>query len=173
MATPPVFTAGQVLTTAHMNAVGLWLIKTQTVGTAVSSVTVTGAFSSDYDNYIITYAGGTMSVDTAITLKVGTAVTNYYGVYSYSTWGSTTANTVTDNNNIHWTYAGGRGQFEVTLLSPYLTKQTVIYSRSTFSNNAGVYTGVEGTSTSHTQFIVAPVSGTITGGTIRVYGYRN
>ena len=53
MATPPVFSAGAVLTAAQMNAVGLWEIKTQTIGTGVASFEVTGAFSSDYDNYKI------------------------------------------------------------------------------------------------------------------------
>jgi hypothetical protein len=42
MATPPDFSSGAVLTAAQMNSVGLWLVKTQTVGTAVSSVAVTG-----------------------------------------------------------------------------------------------------------------------------------
>ena len=50
MATPPTFSSGSVLTAAQMNAVGLWLVKTQTVGTAVSSVSVTDVFSSNYDN---------------------------------------------------------------------------------------------------------------------------
>jgi len=51
--TYPSFTSGDILTAADMNAVGLWLVKTQTVGTAVSSVQVTGAFSSTYDNPLI------------------------------------------------------------------------------------------------------------------------
>jgi hypothetical protein len=42
MATPPDFSSGAVLTAAQMNSVGLWLVKTQTVGTTVSSVAVTG-----------------------------------------------------------------------------------------------------------------------------------
>lgn len=171
--TYPVFSTGDVLNASDMNAVGLWLVKTQTVGTAVSSVTVTGAFSSDYDNYLLTYTGGSMSVDTAIGMQVGTAITGYYGVFNYTTWGSGTAQAVTDNNNSKWTYAGGRGQFAVTLLSPNLAKQTVIYSNSTYSNTAGTFTGVETSTTQHTQFVVVPVSGTLTGGTIRVYGYRN
>jgi hypothetical protein len=39
----------------------LTLIKTQTIGTAVSSVTVTGAFSTTYDNYKIIVSGGVAS----------------------------------------------------------------------------------------------------------------
>jgi hypothetical protein len=114
-----------------------------------------------------------MSVDTAIGLQVGTATTGYYGVFSYTTWGSGTAQAVTDNNNSKWTYAGGRGQMAATILSPNLARQTVIQSNSTYSSTAGAFTGVEGSSTQHTQLVVLPVSGTLTGGTIRVYGYRN
>ena len=64
----PTYTAGEILTSADMNDVstlgnyqGLFHIKTQTIGTAVSSVTVTGAFSSDFDNYLITVTGGTFN----------------------------------------------------------------------------------------------------------------
>ena len=63
--TLPTFTAGQILTSSVMNDVstignyqGLFWIKSQTIGTGVSSVTVTGAFSSDFDNYLITVSGG-------------------------------------------------------------------------------------------------------------------
>ena len=51
--TYPVFATGDVLNASDMNAVGLWLVKTQTIGSGVGSVAVTGAFSADYDNYKI------------------------------------------------------------------------------------------------------------------------
>ena len=41
---------------------GLVLIKTETIGTTVSSVTVTSAFSATYDNYKIIVAGGSGTV---------------------------------------------------------------------------------------------------------------
>jgi len=53
----PSFASGEVLTAADMNAVGLWLVKTQTVGTGVPSVVVTDAFSANYDNYLVTISG--------------------------------------------------------------------------------------------------------------------
>ena len=36
-----------------LGSTGLTLVKTQTIGTAVSTVVVTGAFSTNYDNYQI------------------------------------------------------------------------------------------------------------------------
>jgi len=38
----PVFASGDVLNASDMNGVGLWLVKTQAVGSGVASVTVTG-----------------------------------------------------------------------------------------------------------------------------------
>ena len=50
MATPPDFSSGQVLTSSAMNSVGLWLVKTQTVGTAVSSYGAQGFTVSTVDS---------------------------------------------------------------------------------------------------------------------------
>ena len=89
--TYPSFTSGEVLTAADMNAVGLWLVKTQTVGTAVASVTVTDAFSSTYDNYRIIYTGGAASTSCVLSLQFGIGgtmtTTNYYGVAAYANLG--------------------------------------------------------------------------------------
>ena len=54
MPTPPDFTAYTSLAAASLNKVGLWLVKTQAVGSGVSSVTVSSCFSADYDNYLVT-----------------------------------------------------------------------------------------------------------------------
>jgi hypothetical protein len=78
MATPPTFSSGTVLTAAQMNAVGLWLVKTQTIGNAVSSVAVTNAFSTDYDNYKIIISGGASSAQAFLTLQLGASATGYY-----------------------------------------------------------------------------------------------
>ena len=66
------YSPGDVLTAADLNeSSGLVLVKTQTVGSGVSSVTVTGAFSATFDNYLITDNGGTQSVDTALMFFFG------------------------------------------------------------------------------------------------------
>ena len=46
---------------AWINSNGLQLISTTTIGSAVASVAVTGAFSSTYDAYKIIVTGGTAS----------------------------------------------------------------------------------------------------------------
>ena len=67
--TYPVFASGDVLNASDMNAVGMWLVKTQTIGTAVSSVQVTNAFSTNYRNYLILLDGGVGSTSSDIALR--------------------------------------------------------------------------------------------------------
>ena len=176
--TYPTFSTGEVLTSSAMNAVGLWLVKTQTIGNAVTSVTVTSAFTSDYDNYLITVSGGSNSVSgSALNLKLGATVTGYYYSLSYSTYNTTPA--ATGGSNVgNWDYVGS-GQTTglnavIELNSPFLSKGTSI--RASVANStfyAGNQAGYLNNSTSYTSFIIATSVGTMTAGTIRVYGLRN
>ena len=182
MATPPDFTAGQVLTAAQMNAVGLWLVKTQTIGTAVSSVTVTNAFSSDYDNYEIIISGGVASTGSVFRMTLGAINTGYYayGVYgTYAAGGPSNSNT---NNGANWLDVGSGTtsslNMKVTLIGPNLAKVTHFYSQYAVSTTPPngyfqVSGGYNTSTTQHTDFTITPSAGTLTGGTIKVYGYRN
>jgi hypothetical protein len=183
--TLPTFSAGEILTSDVMNDVsilgnyqGLFHIKTQTIGSGVSSVTVTGAFSSDFDNYLITVSGGANNINgSALNLKLGSTVTGYYYSLSYTTYNATPAATgaaLTGN----WDYVGS-GQTNglnalIELNSPFLSKGTSI--RASIANGtfyAGNQAGYLNNSTSYTSFILATAVGTMTGGSIRVYGMRN
>ena len=180
-----IFTAGQILTSDDMNetgsavnGLGLFIVKTQTIGTAVSSVTVTGAFSADYDNYLITVSGGvSSSAATVLNLKLGATVTGYYYSLLYTIYNATPAATAGVNVGA-WDYAG-TGQTtglsaDIRLTTPFLTKPTTY--RASVENStffAGATNGYLNNSTSYTSFIIAPATGTMTGGTIRVYGLRN
>lgn len=171
----PVFTTGEVLTAANMNQVGLWLVKSQTVGSGVSSVTVTGAFSADYDNYRIIYANATgSSIDWLnMTLNGASGVSYTWGHYFIQigvTTGSTTSAGATS-----WRTAvmGNRFQVVIDVCSPFLTARTTFTSSGGgevyFSTGGGMNTDL----TSSTGFTLTPATGTLTGGTIRVYGLRN
>ena len=170
----PDFSPGEVLTASAMDSIGLWLVKTQTVGTGVSSVTVTGAFSADYDNYLITYTGGSQSVETTITTKLGSATTGYYGSLIYSSYASATVIGVADNNVGQWNYTGGGvgSSAYIELLAPFTATNTEIRARVRYGTVYGTFVGHRGDTVSYTSFILAPGSGTFTGGVIRVYGYR-
>jgi hypothetical protein len=177
MPTPPTFVTGTVLTAAQMNTIGMHLVKTQTVGSGVSSVTVTGAFSGDYDNYLIQWSGGTQSVDTNLALQLGSATTNYYSSLIYGNFlGGAPANAA-HNNSANWVYAGGGnstvGKISCMVFDPFLARPSHLQAFVRYATVYGTMVGYQGDSTSFTSFTFIPNSGTMTGGIIRVYGYRN
>ena len=181
MATPPDFSSGAVLTAAQMNGVGLWLVKTQVVGSAVSSVTVTSAFSSDYDNYRIIYSGGTASADVALAVQLGSTTTGYHYSIVYNQYSATTPLGAGATNTTAFLNAGRTStvgnNLSVDLFGPNIASYTGARYSSTdlLATNGFMITGAGmlNNTTSYTAFTILPASGTITGGTIRVYGYRN
>ena len=174
MATPPDFSAGAVLTAAQMNAVGLWLVKSQTVGTGVASVEVTGAFT-DFEAYKVIYTGGVGSGDLDLRLTLGATATGYYYSAVYSPWNNT-ATAAGTNAGTFWLYAGAarttwaHANFE--LRNPNETTRTQFNSQiANFA--AGINcVGFLDNATAYTAFTLTCSTGTLTGGTIRVYGYR-
>ena len=175
----PVFNVGDVLTASDMNALGLYLVKTQTVGAGVSSVNVTGAFSADYANYRITWTGGTMSADVGIRMVLGAAATGYYSQLIYQLYSSTAAplTNVPDNNAVRWNFVGSGNtnwaRVALDIFNPQATTRTQINGSYVASASFGSFGGLLDNATSYTDFTLSPASGTMTGGTIRVYGYRN
>ena len=161
---------------------GLELVKTQTIGTAVTSVEVTSAFSSTYDNYLITLNGGVASTTVDLGMQLGSQTTGYYGFLVY---GSANGNSVSGegNNNVsNFKYFGGGTtaglDAYVVVKNPFLTTQTTLISQTTrpgtITNMAySSYSAYNSATTSFTSFTISPNTGTLTGGTIRVYGYRN
>jgi hypothetical protein len=179
----PDFAVGEVLTAAAMDSIGLWLVKTQTIGTSVSSVTVTGAFSADYDNYRIIISGGANSADSGATLRLGSAVgsTGYYsaqGSFLYSTDG---ISYLRNNNATQWVNIGAAFPaglaLDVTLFNPNQARFTglAINSRVDYRTTGGasVGNGMHAVSTAYTDFTFSAGTGNMTGGIIRVYGFRN
>jgi hypothetical protein len=159
-----------------MNAVGLWLVKSQAVGTGVSSVTVTGAFSAEYDNYLINISGGTASGNTTLSFRCGTQASGYRYSYLYTSYTNTPQGVGTlTGTQIDYvgfvTTSGTTGSIGVS--EPWLSGPTMITGDGgSIGNFAGRVTGIEPSNTSFTSFTLLPVTGTFTGGTIAVYGYR-
>ena len=175
----PVFASGDILNASDMNSVGLWLVKTQTVGTAVPSVTVSGAFSADYDNYLILMSGGTGSTAASIGIEIGASPTGYYG---FMTYGDSSANTVFGGGRSNQTIcnwvggclsAGQTAHVRVEVLGPFKAAYTK-FANGVYQNSGayGTMQGEHRVATSYTSFKLVPESGTITGGTVFVYGYR-
>jgi hypothetical protein len=157
---------------------GLTLVKTQTIGSAVSTVTVTDAFSATYDNYLVTVNGGVASTNVDLNIQLGSTTTGYYGFLVFGSSNSSTVNGEANSNLSLWKYLGS-GDTNILsgnaiIQNPFLAKYTLMMSHSSRSN-ATYYSfsgGLQNT-TSYTAFTITPSSGTLTGGTIRVYGYAN
>lgn len=153
---------------------GLRLIKTQTVGSAVSAVTVTGAFSATYENYKVVISGVDGSTVAAYLWTLGSTATGYYGSQYYDAYtgsSGTDRNNNTAYNQCGITAADDNGNSSFDVINPFLAKRTSI----TGTYNSGLYSGWFGGSlfntTSYTAFTITPASGTLTGGQISVYGY--
>jgi hypothetical protein len=156
---------------------GLVYVKSQTIGSAVSSVTVSSAFSADYDSYQILVSGGTSSGNFTTRLTLGATATGYYYAGAYCTYagvvsastGANVASWLTTSNNTD------ANMLNVFLSQPFLAKPTAFstnyYGVST-GDGAFAIQGYLNNSTSYTAFTLTTTGGTLTGGTIHVYGYR-
>lgn len=159
---------------------GLTLVKTQTVGSGVSSVTVTDAFSATFDNYEIIMSGGTQTATTDVKLKLGSSSTGYYGFLTYGSATSSTVNGATRNNATQFNWVGGpSGAGQPThasfqLFAPYLSMYTKIRNAG-YQNgsNYGTMQGEHRVASSYTSFELYIDTGLLSGGAIRVYGYNN
>lgn len=161
---------------------GLQLVKTQTIGAGVASVTVTDAFSAEFDSYKIVVSGvRNTSTQADIQFRLNNASTGYYGAFHYVNV-STNAFAVASNvNAAQWSWVGSTGNptgwlgsLVCDVINPFLTGFTQIAASPIYySLLSGNFQGVQDSNVSHTGFILIAGGGTLTGGTIRVYGYRN
>jgi hypothetical protein len=169
-------TASPAITTAP----ALVLVKTQTIGTAVSTVAVSDAFSSTYDNYKITISGGVGSTELQLNMTLGSSSTQYYtaGVYGNYTSGST--GTVNVDNGSSWLRVGYTNSspnpivMNYEICGPFLASNT--FGLALISRNGGflgTVSHLHNVATSYSSFTLTTSTGTLTGGTIRVYGYVN
>jgi len=179
------YTAGEVLTASSLNANfaaagGLALVKTQVIGTTVASVTVTGAFSSTYDNYRIIVSGGAGSTNADFTLRLGATATGYNQnglVMNYNS--ATVSSDRVDNGTSFIAGTSGTNGIFATyeLLQPNVASRTGYQFNASqpVSSTGAMKTGVGflNDATQYTAFTITWGTGTFTGGTIRVYGYQN
>lgn len=174
------FTTGEVLTAAdtntYLNNGGLVYVTSQTIGTTVASVTVSNCFSSTYDNYRIISVGGVSSTATNLTFQLSgiTGASAYRQLGYYQTFGSSTiTGYAADASTIicgHVTTGGYWWMLDITYPNVAATKFGNVQTASTTTQYSFPFT-VNSSSTA-ASFTIAPSTGTITGGTIVVYGYR-
>jgi len=156
---------------------GLVFISRTTIGSAVSSVTLSNIFSADYDNYRILISGGSGSSNQFIQFSfpgAATAAYNYQIVYG--AWNNTASASGASGAVAYFPYMGTCTptslQGCVDIQSPYLTEQTFLGSFYARPGHIGTVTAnVLNDTSSYTGVTVAPASGTFSDGNIDVYGY--
>jgi hypothetical protein len=157
---------------------GLVYVTSATIGSGVSSVTVSSCFSATYDNYLIMTTGGVTSAEVNMRVTLGSTATGYYFSGLYVQYTSTTVTGRASANDTSWDAGYGNTNScssRIELENPFNAKRTIIRSAATNPGTTSYmnsYAGFLDNATSYTAFTITPAGGTMTGGTIRVYGYR-
>ena len=181
MATPPTFTAGTALAASSLNAVGLWLTKSVTITGTPSVVDVTSCFSSDYDNYLVSLNGisasGGMSLPFQLLSGSTVIAANYNSTEFYTSVGSTTQTGQISNGANNYVFIGsGTAASGVSstfnVQSPFLAQHTKMNYTSIDNSFYRYGFGIHQSATSYNGFRLSTSSGTLSGGSITVYGYR-
>lgn len=157
---------------------GLELVKTQAVGSTVTSTTMTGVFSSTYENYRLVYSGGVGSNNIGLGLQVGGSTSNYSHVLFWTTPGVASVNCDTSSNTTQANYVGGGTTSSALvvcdILSPYNSSRYTSFCTGAYqAGDFGFCQARHNIAQSNTSVTLMTLSGTMTGGTIRVYGYRD
>jgi hypothetical protein len=175
------FTTGEVLTASDTNTYlansGLVYITQATIGSGVNIVNMANCFSSTYDNYRVTIRAnsGTDSQGVLMQYGTGTATTSNYKSFlntPFASWtsGADTSVTATDGSFI--TFAHPTNLTGVSdVFGPNLAVNTTSFGSYATDTNGGITAGIQTDNTQFTSLHIA-TGGTITGGTITVYGYR-
>ena len=153
-----------------------------TVGTTNTSVTVSNAFSSTYKNYRIVINGLVMSSGGGgLRMSMGTSTSgsgHYYGGF-YTDTGTAAVTGVKLANGAHFLIGTSTGTVEFSnsfdILNPFTAARTMVPVVNAYmeTGTIGSLSAFHNADTSYTEFIIWLGSGTMSGGTIRVYGYRN
>ena len=177
----PTFSVGEVLRAQDMNAVGMWLVKTVTVGSGVSTVPVTDCFSADYDSYRIVISGVDCSIDSnSYFLKLsGSTGSTYSSISNWLDYASGALSGTRLNNSNQGFLLGLSGENNDTnnvidIHSPFKALRTTFTCQMANSGYNSFSGGRDSNAASSTGCtLVAPSGQSFTGGAIRVYGMKN
>jgi hypothetical protein len=170
---------GAAWATVGATAGGLTFIKSQAIGSGVQTVTVTNAFSTDYNDYRIVVSNTTLSGGGIAYMTINGSAGSTYASSGYSM--SYTSATITGDytgasSSQGFGLAGALGTssstFTVDIFSPFLATTTQTVSRYASNTIQSVWSGYDSNTSSSTNFTLDINSTfTFTGGTIYVYGY--
>jgi hypothetical protein len=143
----------------------------------VSSVTVSDAFSSTFDNYRIVYTDISCSAtDNVMFMRLDNHTSSTYSLaLAYFTYTGTSGTYEFASSNLGLGL-GGSGvdaSGACDLFNPFLAKVKRAAAIYNTDDVGGIVQSKDTSATSRTGFTFRVGTGTMTGGTIRVYGYNN
>jgi hypothetical protein len=161
------------------NVDGLTLVAKATMGTSVSTVTMTNVFSAAHQSYKIIVTGGSASTAVGnLTFTLGGITTGYYATLIYQSWTSGALTAIRSGLDVGLQYAGGWTStglaMNFDLHNPFANDRKwgqSMYAQVNATYNAGPASHFIDSTASATSFTLA--GGTFTGATIYVYGYRS
>jgi hypothetical protein len=190
MATPPDFTAGQILTSAAMNAVGMWKIAPTVSGsgvtidadkniilTAATAAVMTDAFPADFYNFVVYLSdfSGTSSSNLQLQLYTTVAIaTNYRSGGRFSTYAGSFGDVASITTHFgvgSVTSASDKTSAVCTIFNPNLAVITG-YKSEVSNRDAWFANGGQNTNTTaYTNLSLSVSAGNCTG-KISIYGLR-
>ena len=184
MAVPPVFVAGQVLTAAQMNKIGLWEITPQTLFSGASNIGNSGVFTSDFSDYLLVIRATTSTTGSGgfqLTLASVPASTLYSRQVLAVDGTTVTASRDTAQSNLlgvpqttNGAYAGINFLYisRPALAEPTLFMLQIANANGSFTSIGNRYiTGMHETATAYDGWSINMSAGTTTG-TYTLYGFN-
>ena len=157
---------------------GLRLVKKQTIASGAASQAVTDCFSATYNNYKILVSGGTSSTTTTMLWYLNGITTGNYTAMNYASLASGAGAAINQANAGFFNWggwaAGSTVYMDFEIQNPFTAKAKIGHSRfieASITGNAGAAHYFNASTASATGFTIYPAAGTLTGGTIYVYGY--
>jgi len=178
------FTAGEILTAADTNTYlansGLVYISTTTL--SGSTTTVSNAFSSTYDNYLVVLNDLVLAGTGQILMQFATGTTDTTANYSRQRFyaqttavGGTGASGQT-SMSVGYGITGSQNFLKMDISQPNLARKTLVQVYEAYQDSLipmiEMNNGMASTTTQYTGFVLTASGTTFTSGTLRVYGYR-
>jgi hypothetical protein len=149
-----------------------------TIGSAVGSLSIGTAFSSTYNHYRISISNVGISISCQMRMTFGSTSTGYY----YGNPLTTMSGGAYDRNNgsnvgfldLGSVNSGWKNDFIFDVMSPNLPTLTKVtgFGYVNSAQYGGLGSGLVDGTTQYTSFTLTPSSGTMSGGTLTIYGYR-
>lgn len=167
---------------------GLVLITSQTIGSGVSTVSLNSVFSTNFKSYRIIYSPDASSLTGTVTymrFRTGStdnSTSNYSWAGNQVTYTNSASTAANSSQNLgfigygSYTSPASWGTYVLDIFNPFLSQYTLWESAGTGVQSGGVLTrttfgGYFNANTSFDGITFFPIAGTLTGGTIAVYGY--